>query len=1032
MRATHVRTSNLLKLNSVFSLRRVCFTSDAVLAVEEVQQNFQLVPNQNYTYSNLLYTCVQECKRIQSLHVCDKMPHLKSQATKKCKVIHAKTLSLGYGLEGKLGNIIVDLYGKCGETDFAMEVFNRLDRRDTVAWNSIMSMHSRSEFPEEVVRMFRLMRNSNTVSDQYTFALVVSACTKLNNVGLGKVFHCDAIKTDIELNSFCGGSLIDMYAKCDCLPDARKLFDRVDKPDTVSWTTMIAGYVRVGLPREALELFKEMERVVEKPDEVAVITIITACVGLGRLNQAIDLFSQLPNPNVVAWNVMIKGHSKSGFEKKAVSFFRDMHLVGVKPTRSTLGSVLSAIASLTDLNLGKQVHSEAIKLGLDCNVYAGSSLINMYSKCHSMESARKVFDAMDVTNTVVWNAMLGGYAQNGQSLEVKEIFSNMRNSGLEPDEFTYTKVLSAFGQWESLEMGRQFHAFIIKMNLELNLFVGNALVDMYAKSGDLKDARRQFELIPERDIVSWNAIIVGYVHEKDEEEGFRMFKKMIFDGFLPDQFSVSSILSGSANRQALEQGKQVHCFSVKLGLDLNIYAGSSLVDMYAKCGAMEAANKVISEMPVKTVVSRNALIAGYIQNNNADEAVKEFLDMQAEGLQPSKYTFASILTACSASSRLNLGRQVHCDTLKSGVLVDDEFSGVSLLGMYLRSSSTEDANKLFLEFLKQRSRVLWTCMISGHAQNGNSSEALCFFREMRNDDVLPDQSTFTSVLSACSGLAALQDGKVIHCLAFHTRFDLDESTCSVLVDMYAKCGDIGSSMKVFEEMVNKEDAVSWNSMIVGFAKNGYAGKALKIFNQMKHTNVKPDDITFLGVLTACSHGGMVLEGREYFNLMICSGIKPRDDHFSCMIDLLGRHGRLKEAEELIEKLPFEPGAGVWATLLGACKIHGDLIRGQKAAEKLILLEPDNPTSYVLLSNLYAASKNWGASNRVRNLMKERGLKKFPGCSWIEVNAKLNLFVAGDKLHINAGEVRAVLKDLTALMREQGYIATTDFLLDEED
>ncbi|KAI3935890.1 hypothetical protein MKX01_004617 [Papaver californicum] len=306
-----------------------------------------------------------------------------------------------------------------------------------------------------------------------------------------------------------------------------------------------------------------------------------------------------------------------------------------------------------------------------------------------------------------------------------------------------------------------------------------------------------------------------------------------------------------------------------------------------------------------------------------------------------------------------MGRQVHCDTLKSGVLNDDEFSGVSLLGMYLRSSSSEDANKLFLEFSKQRSKVLWTYDFRTCSE-WQCTEALCYFREMCNDDVLPDQSTFASVLSACSGLAALQDGKVIHCLAFHTRFDLDESTCSVLVDMYAKCGDIGSSIKVFEEMVNKEDAVSWNLMIVGFAENGYAGRALKIFDQMKHANVEPDDITFLGVLTACSHGGM------------------------------------------------------------------------KAAEKLILLEPDNPSSYVLLSNFYAASKNWDAANRVRNSMKERGLRKFPGCSWIEVNTKLNLFVAGDKLHINAGEVRAVLKDLTALMRERGYVATTDFLLDEED
>ncbi|KAI3935888.1 hypothetical protein MKX01_004615 [Papaver californicum] len=221
MRATHVCTTNLLKLSSVSSFRRVCFTLNAILAVEEVQQNFQVVPDRNYTYTNLLYTCVRECKCIKSRHVCDKLPHLKFQATKKCKVIHAKTLSLGFGLQGKLGNLIVDLYGKCGEIDFAMEAFNRLDRRDTVAWNSIMSMHSRSELPEEVVRVFRLMRNSNTVSDQFTFALVVSGCTRLNNVGLGKSVHCDAIKAGIELNSFCGGSLIDMYAKCDCLADAQ-------------------------------------------------------------------------------------------------------------------------------------------------------------------------------------------------------------------------------------------------------------------------------------------------------------------------------------------------------------------------------------------------------------------------------------------------------------------------------------------------------------------------------------------------------------------------------------------------------------------------------------------------------------------------------------------------------------------------------------------------------------------------------------------------------------------------------------------
>ncbi|OVA06237.1 Pentatricopeptide repeat [Macleaya cordata] len=961
------------------------------------------------------------------------MPQRQSQAAKNCKLIHAQTLKFGFGLDGKLGNAIVDLYSKCGDIDFAWKVFDRLDKRDGSAWNSIMSMYSRFDLPEEVVWVFGLMRNSNTPSNQFTFALVLSACGRLANVGLGREIHSELIKMGFYLNSFCEGSLINMYAKCDCLIDARRVFDGVHKPDTISWTSMIAGYVRVGLPEKALELFKEMQRVGGRPDQVAFVTIITACVSLGRLEDAIDLFAQMPNPNVVAWNVMISGHTKNGFEEEAVSFFRNMNLACVKPTRSTLGSVLSAIANLSALDQGQQVHCEAIKLGLASNVYVGSSLINVYSKCQVMESARKVFDEVDVRNTVLWNAMLGGYAQNNHPLEVMEIFSSMRSFGVKPDEFTYSSVLRAIAWLESLEMGRQLHSFIIKRNLGLNLVVGNALVNMYAKSGDLKDARRQFELIEERDNISWNAIIVGYVHEKDEEEAFRMFQKMIFNGFVPEEVSLSSILSGCANLQALEQGKQVHCFSVKVGLDLNIYAGSSLVDMYSKCGDMEAANNVLSEMPVQTVVSRNALIAGYIQSNNTEEAVYRFQEIQAEGLQPSKITFASILTACSESSRLNLGRQVHCYTLKSGVLHDDVFLGVSLLGMYLRSLSIEDAKKLFLEFPKQRSTVLWTCMISGHAQNGYSDKALWFFREMRSDDALPDQATFTSVLSACSGLAALQDGREVHCLIFHMGFNLDEYTCSALVDMYAKGGDIESSVKVFEEMDSKEDAISWNSMIVGFAKNGYAEDALRIFDQMKHLNVEPDDITFLGVLNACSHGGMVSEGREFFNLMIkYYGIQPRIDHYACMIDLLGRGGYLKEAEEFIDDLPFEPDCGIWATLLSACTVHRDEVRGKRAAEELIVLEPQNSSPYVLLSNIYAASKNWDGVNEVRNSMKERGVRKLPGCSWISVGTKTNLFVAGDKFHPSAGEVRAILKDLTALMREHGYVAIIGSVLDEED
>ncbi|XP_042489275.1 pentatricopeptide repeat-containing protein At3g09040, mitochondrial [Macadamia integrifolia] len=1027
---TNVRNFHILKSPSIF---RVKF-SNISQPNEQLDQNIQLgfIPESNL-YTRLIKACLQECKLIQSHRLLDQMPQQKQKSYKNSKVLHAQIVKVGLGLSGKLGNVIVDLYSKCGNVDFAQKLFDRLDRRDGLAWNSILSLYSRCGKLEDIILAFGSMWNSCTPPNQFTFAIVLSACGRLMAVGPGRQVHCNIIKMGFEFNSFCEGSLIDMYAKSDYVTDARKIFDRAVDPDTVSWTAMIAGYVRTGMPEEALKLFKEVQDLGHEPDQVAFGTIITAYVGLRRLDDACRVFAQMPNPNVVAWNVMISGHAQSGYSVEAINFFHDMRASGVKFTRSTLGSVLSAIASLAALDQGLQVHSEAIRLGLDSNVFVGSALINMYAKCQTMEDARKVFDSVIERNIVLWNAMLGGYANNGYPCQVFDLFSDMRDCGLQLDEFTYTSLLSACACLENLEMGRQLHSFLIKSNFESSLFVENAMVDMYAKSGDLKDARQQFELIHDRDNVSWNAIIVGYVHEEYEDEAFIMFQKMILDGIAPDEVSLASILSACANIQALELGKQFHCFAVKYGLDLNLYAGSSLVDMYAKCGDMQAANVVLARMPEQGVVSRNALIAGYAQNNDMEEAVNYFQEMQAAGLKPSKFTFTSILPVCSGPSRVDMGRQVHCYTIKSGFLQDDDFLGIALLGMYLKSQNSEDANKIFSEFPDPKSTVLWTAIISGYAQDGYSEEALWFFREMHSCNVVADEATFASVLSACACSAALKDGREVHSLIIRSGFNSDECMGSALVDMYAKCGDMKSSVQSFEEMDSKQDVISWNSMIVGFAKNGYADDALKIFDLMKHALVKPDDVTFLGVLTACSHAGLISEGCELFDIMMNNyGIQPRVDHYACMIDLLGRSGHLKEADEFIKKLPFEPSAEIWATFLASCRQHGDYERGQWAAEKLIELEPQNSSPYVLLSNIYAAAGNWNGVNTVRKAMKERSVKKMPGCSWIAVGKKTSMFSAADKFHPNASEIYAVLKDLTALMKEEGYIVSAHSVLHDEE
>ena len=876
------------------------------------------------------------------------------------------------------------------------------------------------------------MHRSGAGLDEFSLSIVLSALARTNKLDHGKAVHCQVVKSGLELSSFCEGSLINMYVKCGCTYDARRIFDAIGSPDTISWTTMIEGYVRIGKAEEALQLFSRMQGLGMKPDNVTFVTAITACVRLGLLEDARDLCRQMPLPDFVAWNAIISGHAKNGYEDEALELFREMRAHGVKPTRSTLGSVLSAIASLAALDEGRVVHSEVIRLGLDSSVYVGSSLINMYAKCQLVEDARRVFDMSGERNIVMWNSIIGGYLRNEQPGDAVGMFLEMKGHDFDLDEFTLVSLFGACASLENLELGRQLHCIMIKRNFEGSLIVGNAVVDMYAKSGELTDAKRKFELISNKDNVSWNSIITGYAHNEGEEDALRLFQRMMLEGTMPDEASFASIISACSNSPAFKEVTQLHCLSIKCNLDLGSYVGSSLIDMYAKLGELEDAMKIFMEMPERTVSSRNALIAGHAQNNKEQEALGLFRQLQIEGVEPSQVTFASVLPACNGPWGLNMGKQIHCNLLKSGLLYGYAFLEVSLLSMYLKAKAPEDANKLFLEMPGCKNKFSWTAIISGHTQNGYSQEALILFWTMRDHNVHSDEATFSSVLKACSDLASLRDGKEVHGLIIRTGFSFYRYTGSALIDMYSKCGDVGASFQVFEELNSKEEIIVWNPMIGGFAKNGFAEEALMLFHQMQELKITPDDVTFLGVLTACSHAGLVSQGRGFFDLMSKKyGIIPRPDHYACMIDLLGRGGYLKQAEEFISELPFEPDGAIWATMLSACRLHGDEIRGAHAAEKLICLEPYNSSPYVLLSNLYAASGNWNGAKMLRQVMREGGVRKSPGCSWIEVGNSTSLFVAEDKLHPSAVHIYEMLKDLAIEMKEEGYVLGLDWLMLDE-
>ncbi|CAI9115631.1 OLC1v1016592C1 [Oldenlandia corymbosa var. corymbosa] len=980
-----MRLTPYLKLPQIHgNLSRQLLRFSTILVQNEVQtlSSAPISLSQLDMYTYLLEECLQCCKKLRACPKFNETPKRQIVSFKVNKLIHSQSVKFGIASKGLLGNAIVDLYAKCGDVDFAEKAFHRLEEKDYLAWNSILSLYSSGGMFGEVLERFNSMRDGRVAPNQFTYSIVSSVCARFRNLELGKQIHCCVIKSGFECDSFCGVSLIDLYSKCGVLFDARRVFDLLIHPDTISWTAMISAYVLGGFPERALECFEAMRSMGHVPDQVAFGTAINTCIGLRRLDVAWRLFSEMPHRNVVAWNVMITGHCKLGFEMEAITIFQEMIRDGIKPTRSTLGSVLSAIAGMANINFGVQVHAKSIKLGLGANVYVGSSLVSMYGGCNDMTAAKEAFDETKEKNVVLWNALLRGYALNGCPREVVELLKRMTLSGFQHDEFTYTSILSACASLGNKEMGCQLHSLIIKRKYASNLYVGNALVDMYAKCGVLEDAKRQFDLIGERDNVSWNAIIVGYVQEEEEEEALNMFHAMMLEGISPDEVSLASILSACANLHALNKGEQIHCFLIKYGLETSLYSGSSLIDMYSKCGVVGAAEEVFSCMPERTVISINALISGYAPSDPG-KTISMFRYMLVQGLKPSDVTFACLLDACTDYSTIHLGRQIHCFILKFGTSIVDEFLAISVLLMYLNSQSKTEAIVLFSELPNPKSPILWTALISGLAQNGFSQDAFNYYHEMRLCDTMLDQATFASTLKACSVRASLQDGRKIHSLIVRTGFSKDELVSSALLDMYAKCGDVRSSENVFAEMAQKKDVIPWNSMIVGYAKNGFAENALRTFEEMKCRNIMPDEVTLLGILTACSHSGMVTEGRQIFDdLVIHYGVQPRADHYACMVDVYGRWGFLKEAEEFIEKLKLEPDPMIWSTYLSACRLHGDDIRGLHAAKKLIELDPQSSSLYVQLCNMYAASGNWEGVNSLRKEMIEKGVRKLPGCTWM--------------------------------------------------
>ncbi|XP_010250314.1 PREDICTED: putative pentatricopeptide repeat-containing protein At1g68930 [Nelumbo nucifera] len=627
-----------------------------------------------------------------------------------------------------------------------------------------------------------------------------------------------------------------------------------------------------------------------------------------------------------------------------------------------------------------------------------------------------------------------------------------------PDTFLSNNLIAAYSRFGLLIYARRTFDQIPHPNL----FSWNGILSAYSKSGHLSEMEEIFKRIPSRDGVSWNCVISGYANCGLGEESVNMYKLMLKDGPANlNRITFSTMLILSSTQSAIYLGRQIHGQIMKFGFESYVFVGSPLVDMYTKagliydakrvfeemsernvvmyntmitgllrCGMLEESKSLFLEMPERDSISWTTMITGLTQNGLAIEALEVFRRMRSEGLAIDQFTFGSVLTACGGLVALEQGKQSHAYIIRTDYK-DNIFVGSALVDMYSKSGSIKYAEAVFKR-MAHKNIVSWTAMLVGYGQNGFSEEAVRIFSDMQRNGIKPDDYTLGSVISSCANLASLEEGAQFHGQALVLGLISSITVANALVTLYGKCGSIDDSHRLFNEMHIK-DEVSWTALVSSYAQFGKANQTIELFERMLADGLQPDGVTFIGVLSACSRAGLVEKGYKYFDSMVQEyGIDPIPDHYTCMIDLLSRAGRLEEAKDFINKMPFHPDAIGWATLLSSCRLHGNMEIGKWAADSLFELEPQNPAGYILLSSIYASKGKWDDVAKLRRGMRDKGVRKEPGFSWIKYKNKVYIFSADDRSNPYSEQIYTELEKLNSKMIEEGYVPDMSSVLHDVD
>ncbi|XP_020086004.1 pentatricopeptide repeat-containing protein At4g19220, mitochondrial isoform X2 [Ananas comosus] len=805
--------------------------------------------------------------------------------------------------------------------------------------------------------------------------------------------HCLSLKTNSISELSVRTAVLTAYARACDVDSSLCLFDENFARDLISWNAIINACVLNRDFRTSMVLFREMLEEFGAFDSTTLVTVLSAVsrdrnLKLGKIlhgtivkrcfdmdcflcNALVDIyaksgdldsselvFERIQSKDAASWNSMIRGSLLNKLPERSVFYFREMNRSITRADEVSLSCIISACASSKELfAFGKSIH----------------------------EAAEQVFIAVSYKNVVSWNAMINGLVGNGRVDEAIYIFKEMQSTGAnQPDVATLVTIIPACGEFKLLLQGRSIHGYTIRRELyRSDSSIGNSLLNMYFECCDPASADILFDAMPNRDLISWNTMISGYARNDSLRDKARViFRELLRTRLDCSLITLLAILPSCSCTQDLTFGKAIHCLTIKYGFESRVLAINALVHMYINCDDLRASFLLLkSNISMSDIVSWNTIIVGCVQSERYKDAIEAFVFMHSSLLlNPDPITLVSTIAACGHLNLLYLVKSMHGFALKH-LMVSDVKVRNALITSYSRCEDISSADSVFC-MGGDKNLCSWNCMISGLVQNEEGDKALELYRQL--EDFEPNEISIVGIICACSQLGDLRHGMEINGHVF--RFELQKNVyiSAALVDMYSKCGRLDIAVRVFENSAERSTA-SWNSMISAYGLHGNGRKAIELFWEMVHLGIEATKSTFIALLSACSHSGLIDEGWKYYNLMSEKfGIKPTCEHNVCVVDMLGRAGRIEEAHEFVNKLCIKPEDGVWGALLSACEDYSNLEMGRSISKHLFSLEPKNTGYYVTLSNLYAHHGMWMDSVEIRSNIKDRGLVKPPACSVIDV------------------------------------------------